>query len=386
MKHAITGSAALLLSTSMVLAGGIERSNQSLSILFEEGNYAELSYGHVSPSVDGEDVAQTGPGGVVVYPGGAATGNVVGSFNAASIAYKHQFDENWSAAIILDQPFGADVNWPNPLAGGEGTPLLGGTLADVTSTQLTGIVRYKMPENGWGVHAGMTISKANAEVGLTGLAYAGLSGYNVRMENDTGYGWLAGASWERPDIAARVSLTYRSKITHGFDTIETLSGASLSPETVTDVDTPESWTLEGQTGIAADTLLFGSIRWVNWSEFLVAPSGFFGPTYGSLVELEDTTTYVIGVGRQFNETWAGSASFAYEKAGDDLVSPLAPTNGRKGITLAAIYTQGPMKVTTGLSYAWLGDSTPETGTPDVARADMTDNDAWGVGVRVGYSF
>ena len=116
-----------------------------------------------------------------------------------------------------------------------------------------------------------------------------------------------------------------------------------------------------------------------------APPAGFG-VEGGLVELEDTTTYTIGVGRKFTENWSGSVSVMYEPDGDDLVSPLAPTNGRKGVTLAAIYTQDSFKVTTGVSYVKLGDAYAETGTPDEARARMSGNHAWGVGVRVGYHF
>ena len=45
-----------------------------------------------------------------------------------------------------------------------------------------------------------------------------------------------------------------------------------------------------------------------------------------------------------------------------------------------------MKITTGINYTKLGDAQPETGTPDVARANFTGNSALGVGVRVGFSF
>ena len=47
MKFAITSMAALLAGTAPLLAGGIERAPQSLNILFEQGNYAELSFGEI---------------------------------------------------------------------------------------------------------------------------------------------------------------------------------------------------------------------------------------------------------------------------------------------------------------------------------------------------
>lgn len=383
MKIATSGIAVLMLTASQLVAGGIERAPQSLNALFEEGNYVELSFGGVDPTVEGTDIA------------GFETGDVAQGYGFVGMAYKHQFTPEFSGAIIIEQPFGADILY-QPAADG-GSPVLGGTRAKVDSTTFTALGRYKMPNN-FSVHGGIRGSRADGQVTLNGLAYGPVGGYNVDLDKDTGIGWVAGAAWEKPEIAARVSLTYNSKIEHKFDTTET--GPLVDPDgpgpipavplldgtSTTTVDTPESWNLEFQTGVAQDTLVFGSVRWVNWSEFRVDPTNFVTVTGGGLVELEDTTTYTLGVGRKFTESWSGSASFVYEKAGDDLVSPLAPTNGRKGITLAAIYTQGAMKISTGINYSKLGDATPETGTPDTARAQMEDNHLVGVGVRVGYSF
>lgn len=400
MKFAITSAAALMLGAAPVFAGGIERTDQGFDALFETGNYAELSFGHVRPKVDGVDATQYGPGGVVVYPGGVATGNVSGKYNTVGFAYKRDFTDQLSGALILEQPFGADLYYPNPATDGEGTPLLGGTSASVDSTHLLALVRYKMPNN-FGVHGGLRIARADGSVTLSGLAYtnpvtgASVSGYNVDLDTDTSVGWVAGVSWEKPEIAARVALTFQSQIKHEFDSTETLTPtlaaligapAGVPIETgITEVNTPKSWTLDFQTGVAADTLVFGSIRWVDWSSFLVAPP-VYGAALGSLTELDDSTTYTLGVGRKFNDSWSGAASVSFEKSGDNLVSPLAPTNGRKGITLAAIYTRDQMKITTGINYTKLGDADPETGTPDTARANMTDNSALGIGVKVGFSF
>lgn len=384
-------TAVLALSTTPVFAGGIERTNQSLNVLFEKGNYFELSYGHVSPSLSGTDL-DLFVNGNLALPGGAATGDVGKSYNNISLAYKHQFNENFSGAIILDSPFGADIHYPVG-----GSRLLGGTSADVEAMNLTGIVRWTN-NSGFGAHAGVRMSRADASVDLRGLAYGPLDGYSVTMDTDTAWGWLAGISYEIPEYAARVALTYNSPIEHDFNTTE--SGPLIDPdgpgpapalpllngESRTKVKTPRSWNLEFQSGVAEDTLVFGSIRWVKWSEFRVDPERFTPIAKDGLVDLENTTTYTLGVGRRFTDEWSGSASFSWEKEGKKLVSPLAPTTGRKGITLAAVYTQDKFKVTTGINYTWLGDATPETGTPDVARASMEDNHALGIGIKVGYSF
>ncbi|MFT4015003.1 MAG: outer membrane protein transport protein [Paracoccus sp. (in: a-proteobacteria)] len=366
--------ALLVTGAGPALAGGIERAPQSLSPLFEEGDYLELSFGGVSPKVSGHDLA--------IY-GGRKTGDIATGYGFAGLAYKRQFTENLSGAFIMEQPFGSDIHYKSVADGG--SVMLGGTSVNVDSTTYTALLRYKF-QNNFSVHGGLRGSHAEGEVHLSGSAYGALSDYNVKLDGAWGLGWVAGAAWERPDIAARISLTYNSPIEHEFDTTETSVLGQLDSETK--VKTPRSWVLEGQTGIAPDTLLFGSIRWVNWSEFKVNPQmlvSSFGIEEG-LVSLEDTTTYTIGVGRKFTENWSGSISFMYEPENNDLVSPLAPTNGRKGVTLAAIYTQDNIKVTTGVSYVKLGEAYAETDTPDTARAEMSGNHAWAVGVRIGYSF
>ncbi|MEF9603761.1 outer membrane protein transport protein [Paracoccus sp. PXZ] len=378
MKRIVTGIGALLASAAPVLAGGIERAPQSLAPLFEEGNYAELSFGGVNPTVQGTDAA------------GFGTGDVAQGYGFFGLAYKHQFTDNLSGAIIVEQPFGADIRYPMLAAPSPLMDVLDGTAVEVNSTTYTALLRYKF-ENNFSVHGGIRGSHADGKVQLRGAGYATTSGYDLDIDGAWGVGWVAGVAYEMPEIAARVSLTYNSPIEHDFDMTE--SGGPL-PITFKDqytVKTPRSWTLEGQTGIAADTLLFGSIRWVKWSEFKV--ENFLFPIESlagdiPLVELEDTTTYTIGVGCKFTENWSGSISFLYEPSEGDTVSPLAPVNGRKGVTLAAVYTMDNIKITTGINYTKLGDATlgvgPSGNKREVARMD--DSDAWGIGVRIGYSF
>jgi long-subunit fatty acid transport protein len=378
MKNVLAGIGMLLGSTAPVFAGGIERAPQSLAILFEDGNHAEVSFGGVNPKLSGRDLPAYG---------GTSTGDVAKGYGFAGFAYKHQFSDALSGAFILEQPFGADLGYKATAEGG--SVVLGGTGVTVNSTTYTALLRYKF-ENNFSVHGGIRGSHADAEVTLSGAAYGPLSGYNVQLDGAWGMGWVAGMAWERPDIAARVSLTYNSPVEHEFDTTESSAFGQLDSKTK--VKTPRSWTLEGQTGIAKDTLLFGSIRWVKWSEFrvdnFVFPIALPNGGRVELVELDDTTTYTIGVGRKFTDNWSGSVSFTYEPEQDDLISPLAPANGRKGVTVAAIYTMDNIKISTGINYTKLGG--PDLGVGQSGNktkvAEMDDGELWGVGVRIGYSF
>ncbi|MDN3710837.1 outer membrane protein transport protein [Paracoccus cavernae] len=390
MKKTLTAMGALMLGAAPALAGGIERAPQSINILFEQGNYGELSFGGANPKVEGRDIAPPQLGGPY------STGDVAGGYGFFGLAYKHQFNDNLSGAFIIEQPFGADIDYRLPQDGG--SPVLGGTKVEVNSTTFTGLLRYKF-ENNFSVHGGLRASRADGHVTLQGAAYDRIgSYYDLDIDGAWGFGWVAGAAYEIPEIAGRVSLTYNSPIEHDFDMTENgpaiLAGTGGATDTLRGkhkVKTPRSWTLEGQTGVAEDTLVFGSIRWVKWSEFKVDNAVFpIQRPEGTveLVSLDDTTTYTLGVGRKFNDTWSGSASLVYEPSKGDDISPLAPYNGRKGITLAAIYTQDKIKITTGINYSKLGGSNLGVGVEDdKTRVGHTDDGhIWGVGVRVGYSF
>ncbi len=319
----------------------------------------ELSYGLVSPKVEGTDVAAQ------------PTGDVTATYSQLAFSYKYDVNDKLSFALNMDQPFGADILYAAT------SPLLGGTIAKTDTYAVTGILRYKFNE-AFSIHGGLRAQHAKGNIQLQGAAYAGLSGYNVQFAGDWAPGYLVGVAFEKPEIALRVALTYSSKVKHEFDTTQVFFPSGQ----ITDVETPQSVNLDFQTGIAKDTLLFGSIRWVDWSDFKIDPIGFPGD---GLVELENTTTYTLGVGRRFNEKWAASFSLTYEPKGTDpLVSPLAPTDGRYGATIGASYTMDNMKISGGVNYTWLGDAQPQTA--GVGRANMTDNTLIGVGVKVGWAF
>lgn len=390
MKTLATTASVLALTTTSALAGGLDRSGQSVGIIFQEGNYAEIAIGTTDPSVTGVDIATTG-----------STGNVADGFDSISGAIKLQVNEKLSFSVILEEPYGSDIDYPELAT----SALLGGTQARASTQSTTFVARYKFNPN-FSVHGGLRNQTISGNVTLNGAAYGGppipptpgVSGYNVALGKDTAWGYLVGVAYERPEIALRVALTYNSEITHDLPTTETVAITGLgtlpfvsgttSNTSLTEVKSPQSVNLEFQTGVAEDTLVFGSIRWAQWSAFKIDPANFVNATNGGLVDLDDSVTYTLGVGRRFNDKWSGSASMTYEAQGDDkLVSPLAPTDGLFAIALGARYqATESMSISGGMRYNWLGNASPETGTPDVARATMTDNTALSMGLRIGFQF
>ena len=277
--------------------------------------------------------------------------------------------------MIFDQPYGADVDYPT-----DGSVALGGTKAYLNSKTVTALARSRI-NNTYSVHGGLRAETINGNINLDGGAYGPLAGYNVQLDGDTAYGYSVGGAFERNDIALRIAVTYHSSIEHNFDTTE---NGTQSPTTT--VNTPQAMNLEFQSGVAADTLVFGSVRWADYSELKVSPADFSLATEGaSLTNIEDSLSYKIGVGRKFSDAFSGSLSVGYQVAADsDLVSPLAPKNGGYAVALGGKYTFDSISFSGGIQYIVLGDA--KTKTKNDKSAVFIDNSAVAVGLKVGYNY
>lgn len=400
MRHFVLATAALAATPPAALAGGLDRTGEPIDLLFEEGNYAEIGVARVLPSLSG-----TGTGVVAPWPlnpagripPGSEYSGVGLDFTSVNAGIKLDVTDRLSAALLYSQPFGADIEYN----GDPDRTELGQTEAIADSDMVTAMLRLALDAR-WSVHGGLRIDRGSGEIALSGLAYGipqaavppgsapfagGFNGYSVELDPKTDTGWLAGVAYEIPDIALRVALTYNSPITHDFETTEFYLGRRIG-ESTTEVELPRSVNLDVQTGIAEDTLLFGGFRWAEWSEFRIEPELFTRASGGGLVDLDDSLTWTIGLGRRFTERFAGQASILYEaEDDDDLVSPLAPVNGRVALGLGGAFDlTEQVTLSIGGRYSWIGDARPETGTPDTARAEFAENEAITLGVTLGYRF
>lgn len=184
----------------------------------------------------------------------------------------------------------------------------------------------------------------------------------VEVDSQGGYkgGYRIGAAYELPDIALRAQVLYRSEVEHdsvkGDGTVSTdtavvrlsdgstatiptfftpivgaqgaalLQGA-LAPFGGQTIDvasslntaiSPQSLTINLQTGIAEGTLLLGSFRWTDWSTNRSVVSTINSTQTGtsssySPYNWRDGYTASIGVGRAFNEQISGAIAVGYDR-------------------------------------------------------------------------
>jgi long-subunit fatty acid transport protein len=367
-KQLMTSVAVLAVTSGAALAGGIERSSQSIGILFEKGNHAELTFSTVSPNVTGVGTAAVG---------GGASGNMAKSYSQIGFSYKHQFNDNLSAAVILDTPYGVDVAYPTNTA-----PYFNrGASADLNSRSITALLKYTTASN-MSFYGGVRYQTMDATASVPAIA-----GYGISTTKDSGTGFVVGVAYEKPEIALRVALTYNSRISHTVQSTETSGfGAIVDPTRALSFETPESINLEFQSGVAANTLVFGSIRWVDWANFSIDPVRYRASTGSAIVDFDNSViTYNIGVGRKINDNWSAALSLGYEKSNGGFSANLGPTDGNFSFGVGGSYTQGNMKITAGVRYVDIGDAVTKVGVATPA-ANFTGNYAIAAGVKVGFTF
>lgn len=359
MIRIAAASAALLASTALAQAGGLDRSGLGISPIFETGDYAELSFGLVQPSVDGVR--------------GVTSGNMAQDYLNYSFAYKSDLSDALSVALMYEQAFGAAVQYTNltyPLNAALSTAFT----AELAGTALSAILRYEL-DGGFSVHGGLRYVTMAGEIDFSTI------NQKVTFGSSSDVGYLVGAAFEIPEIALRASLTYNSSTDHNNPITSSrapILGIGPAATATGDYSLPQSVNLDFQTGVAEGTLVLASVRWAEWTKTAINTR----TALGTIDYDNDVFTYSLGVARRLNEDLAVLGRVNFERATGGLASNLAPTDGQLGLSVAAIYDVGNARITGGVNYTWLGDATTEA----PISASFTDNHALGLGVRIGFTF
>lgn len=350
-KYAV--SLPLALMASNALAGGMEKTALSTAFMYEAGSYAELSF-------QNSDYDVSSPSGGSV--------SVVNDFTTTSFAFKFDLNEQLSfgvaryrqANIGLDYP----NNWNGTWAYGTGATLPT-ALLDVDAT--VGLARYEFSEN-FSVIGGIKVSTVHDATLKVPVYPTGQIDASVSGDSDTSY--IYGIVYQRPEIALRAELIREEEATFSLNTQDITRGNIL-----TSAGLPNYTSLNIQSGVAEDTLVFASARWAEWSTHQVILGA------SPLTSYEDTVTYSVGVGRKFSEVLSGSLSYNWEDgSGPTSASALSITDGYKGLSAGVKYTAGDMTISGGVNFTSLGD-VAVSGVGSFAENTVTT-----VGLRLGYHF
>lgn len=442
---------AALSATSLASAAGLSRSEQDVSAFLQDGTYAEAVYTYFDGDVTGKDVD------------GNKIKDIAESYDFFRYGVKTDINDTFSIGVLYDEPWGAAADYTgvndfvgaptevadgiiasrnlvNPLTQQKVTDVAGfkeyvqgaeklaqagqvsaadverlkglegvldqalsnteGTRVEVRSESLTGLVGMKFGQNKeFQVYGGPVAQRIKADVKLRGSAYLTATGYDLNLNPDTDYGWIAGFQYSKPEIGLKAALTYRSEIDHSTNVGETLplaalTGAQPSQINKMKVTTPESVNFDFQTGINPTTLATAKVRWVPWSDFAVTPplyndatvkSGDYGPNGLNLIDYDDDQWMVeLGLAKRVADNLAVSGTVGWDSGAGNPVTSLGPVEGYYSVGLGAKYDMTKnWSIAAGGKYLWLGDAKGIIPNKDVV-SKFDDNNGFALGVRLSY--
>lgn len=456
---------------SMTHAAGLDRSGQDVTAFFQDGTYAEAVYTYIDADVSGKDSANNVPSSNTYVEGGD-TGDIAEAYDFFRYGVKTDINDTFSIGILYDEPFGAAAEYTgdsNFVSKGDQNASIqqltngqfnGATLGptinalraqaaaepdaevragivqqitnlstvdaiaqaeagnagentnvEVRSQSLTGLLGMKFGANkNFQVYGGPVAQRIQADTKLRGLAYGPATGYTSTSNPDMDYGYIAGVSFSKPEIALKAALTYRSEIDHDIQISETYPlaglralGAGASPAQAEaaanrssdyEITTPKSVNFDFQTGINPTTLATAKVRWVPWSDFVITPplynavsisSGLYGDDGLDLVEYEDDQWQVeLGLAKRVAPALAISGTVGWDSGAGDPTTSLGPVDGYYSVGLGAKYNVTKnWAVSAGGKYLWFGDAQGALPTDKIV-ADFQDNDGYIAGVKLSY--
>ena len=155
---------------------------------------------------------------------------------------------------------------------------------------------------------------------------------DVSSDGDYKTGYRIGAAFEKPELALRAQIMYKSEVVHdditGTGTVTVLNslvpgipaGAVLPVSSfLSDSTSPQSLSINAQTGIAPGYLLLASFNWTDWStnknvisSIRNASLGIDSSSYAPY-NWRDGYTGTIGIGHAFTESISGAVQLGYDR-------------------------------------------------------------------------
>lgn len=373
MRYKFTGLATTALvcfGASGVYAGGMEVSRLPTDMMFENGNYASISFGRFSPNVTDN-----------VY---ATSGSMYKDRSAITMTFSTQLNDKVTLGFANYKSAEISLDYANSAVAAV-KPLN----VDLNVKTMALLGRYEVAEN-VSVIGGLKYSTGSGGGNIL-VSPAGI----ITANKDSAVGAIIGASYENPEIALRISGFYQAKQDMKHVTTTTIDPTQTMQPTKSAL--PASYTLNFQSGIAPNTLLFGSIHRALWGDAHISfwsNAGTQGGTNGAgagtgYVQKStwtDSTSLSLGIGRKLSDEWAISSSLNYEGASEASgTSLLSTTDGVTGITLGGKYTQEGMTISGGINYSKLGDKKvdPAGALPE---GTFSGNSVSTVGIKFGFNF
>ena len=382
----LTVALAALSAASIASAAGLDRSGQDITAFLQDGVYAEAVYTYLDADVSGEDTSTKRN----------KIDDIAESYDFFRYGVKADIDDTFSVGILYDEPFGAaaDYSGKNDFVSHEQNPVLPippngeATNVEVRTENLTGILGAKFGANKeFQVYGGPVAQRVQADVKLRGKAYGLADGYTTHISAGQDYGWIAGASYSKPEIALQAALTYRSEIEHNLSLSEKFPALGAAANRVGEIEivTPKSVNFDFQTGINPTTLATAKVRWVPWSDFEIVPPLYNQASKLSLVSYDkDQWLVELGLAKRLTPALAVTGNIGWDSGAGNPVTSLGPIEGYYSAGLGAKYNfTENWAISAGGKYLWFGDAEGQIPSK-VIVSDFEDNDGFALGVKLSY--
>lgn len=264
-----------------------------------------------------------------------------------------------------------------------------GTNVEIRSQNVTGLLGVKLGQNrNIQVYGGAAAQRLTGEVHLRGTAYQGAAGYDANISPDQSYGWVAGVSYSKPEIALKAALTYRSEIEHDTTIAEVFPALGSTAGIKTQnfkVTLPESYNLDFQTGVSPTMLLTAKARYVPWANFNISPTLYTATTSTPILSYgKDQWSAELGLAKKLSDKFVVSGTVGYDSGAGNPATTLGPIEGYYSAGLGARYNITPkVSVSAGAKYLKFGDATAQLPNKAIA-GQFNDNDGYIVGVKLAY--
>jgi long-chain fatty acid transport protein len=382
ISKGVLALAAAAAFSSTAMAGGWNRGEADTDILFEQGTVVgRAGVTYVSPHRDYSTIN-----------GADATDDRFSQdYWIPSFAAKFQASENFGCALTYTQPFGADAEYGTQA---QTASLLGGG---------SGASRKEFITNEYGATCDISVQAGKGRLHFLGGVFLQDFEYkadafrgDLKLEDDSAVGYRLGVAYDIPEYAMRVQLMYRSKIEHDadegtFDWDPAVVPGLGQQDAFGSGTLPQSLKLSVQSGVAPGWLVYGSIKWTDWSvmdnlNYSIFTPVALGPGVGpgyipqqDVYNWRDGWTIQAGVGHAFTETVSGTVNLTWDRGvdtGADIYSDTWTVGA--GVSIKA----GPGELRLGGAVSYLTEG--EQSTSDAAVYNATADGDWAYAVSGSY--
>lgn len=294
----VAAMAAVLAASGVANAGGFSRGTANTDILFQDGMF------NLENSV------------TVVVPNRKFETNPVSALNGTefsetylvpNLAAKYSLSDAFSCAVTYTTPYGADSKF------------------DVFNNR--GKIEEKFTTNEYAATCAVFVPAGQGRLAFIGGVFyedfqyefdgvtrAGPSFTPINFDLESQeFGWRAGLAYEITEYALRAQVLYRSGTDHSGTSTATLPALGSTLAVVGAGSLPQSIEAKVQTGVAPGWLVFGSVKWTDWSQLDRLDLTLGGQSFSNVYNWRDGWTFTAGVGHEFTDRVTGALTFAYDR-------------------------------------------------------------------------